>query len=272
MVIFVEERIFAGQNKNWGTVEEATETWLRLGIDHLMIKQTPDLSLVDSDGQVKEEDFEKLAELQEKYGVRYHLHPYDLNSEVLIDQDLLLQFDRMVQKYGLYPLITIHLARYSHPKYGAQMDEGEALLKSETFFQNLELNCKLALETMHDPGRNPGYSLLGYKSSHFMTLLNGRDDLGLCLDFGHMKMAEEYSMTFLNLPFEILSLHVETNDESKDCHWPLTRENVGKDEVLLREAIKFCRGPIVIETKPEKGLAEVKKSIDFCRELASWEV
>lgn len=265
--------LLAGQNRYWGEVEEATEFWLGLGIDHIMIKRAEDMQLLDENGKVIEEDFKKLHKLQEKYRVKYHLHPYNLvfnnvyvtsyfkNTQPILKQ-ILTDLDKRIQKYGLYPLITIHPPEFDHPKHHFDIDEKTAFKDCIDFFQNLSLKSKLALETMSDPYRNPGHALLGYKPEHFLKLI-GNKNFGLCIDIGHLKMAEEPLKKFLELPYPIYSVHLNGTDGTEDKHFLPTRENVGDFEGVVK-ALKKCQGPIVFEVRSYNySEEEVKECIDF---------
>ncbi len=275
--------VFAGQNKYFGTVEEATEFWLSLGINHIMIKQEEDIRLIGNDNKVIISDFIKLSKLQREYGVKYHLHIYDLRfnddgtssfedaqprmDKILIDCDHLVQLDKMIEEFDLYPLITIHLARFGKwLGHDLEIDEKEALEKNIEFLQNLKLHSKLSLETMHDPDRNPGHVLLGYKAEHFENVLNGKIDLdqGLCFDTGYSKMIDGYSGDFLE--FNINSMHLEGTDGTKDQHFLPTKDNVGDFEVV-RKAIKKCEGPVVFEIGDHNySREEIGECVEFWRE------
>lgn len=268
--------LLAAQNKYWGTVEKATQFWLRLGINHLMIKRKGEIRLIDQNGRVVEEDFKKLHQLQEKYNVKYHLHPYDLvlgnlyitssvrNAQPALNR-ILTNLDEKIYEYELYPLITIHLPRFDHPKYSFDLDDKAALKNGVDFFKNLELKSKLALETMHDPYRNPGHALLGYKAEHFLKLIRDKN-FGVCIDTGHLRMAEEPLEKFLELPYPIPSVHLNGNNGTKDQHQLPIRENVGDFKKVV-EALKRCKGPIVFEIR-NFGYSEreLKKCINFWRE------
>lgn len=269
--------LLAVQNKYWGTLEEATQFWSNLGINHLMIKPVGDFQLLNRDGEIIEENFKRLARLQEKYRVRYHLHPYNLvvNGVYLtpslkraqpILRRVLVDLDQKIFEYGLYPLITLHLGRFGHPEYAFDLDEKSALESSVGFFQNLNLKSRLALETMHDPYRNPGHAMLGYKAEHFLKSIPDKN-LGLCIDTGHVKMAKEPLEKFLELPYPIYSVHLNGNDGTGDQHQLPTRENVGDFEQVVR-ALKKCEGPIVFEIRNDNySSEELGRCIDFWKGL-----
>ncbi len=282
----MDRKIFAGQNKYFGeTVKEVTEFWLDLGINHIMIKQTKDMLLVMGDETV-EKDFQKLTTLQEEYGVVYHLHLYDLKSsgkrktsennqagfdKILIRLDHLLLLDSMIFKYGLYPLITIHPAKFGDPSWDYDVDEEIVWKKNLEFFKELNLDSKLALETMHDPDRNPGYKLLGYKAEHFENILNKNNslDLGLCIDTGHSKMAEEPLSNIIKLPCPIYSVHLNGNDGSADQHHLPTFDNVGDFQAVIK-ALRRCQGPIVLEIGNHNySKEEIKECIQFWKNIVN---
>jgi hypothetical protein len=270
-------KFFGGQNKYWGNLEEAVETWLKVGIKHIMVKPTSDLPLITSQGNVRKKDFEKLSELQRKYEVLFHLHPYNLVAKNIfltpslpkaqpLFEEILLDFDEMIHQYELLPLLTLHLPRFDHPRYEKQfgrMDEATALKNSSEFFQTLELNhCKLALETMHDPYKNPGHALLGYKAIHFRYLIKDKN-FGICIDTGHSKMAKEQLKEVLRLSYPIYSVHLNGNDGSHDQHALPARENVGNFKDVTK-CLKACQGPIVLEVRDYRNsLDQVKKCINF---------
>ncbi len=269
--------ILAAQNKYWGTLEKATQFWLDLEVNHLMIKRGKDIELIDQEGKIVEEDFKKLSKLHDKYGVKFHIHPYNLilknhymtpslrDSQPML-YEILINLDEKIHEYGLYPLITIHLPRFDHPKYHFGLDETIALENSHNFFKTLRLKSRLALETMHDPYRNPGHALLGYKAEHFTKLIGDRD-FGLCIDTGHLKMAEESYEKFLKLPYPIYSVHLNGNDGTKDQHQLPTKENIG-DFANVAEVLKRCEGPIVFEAADYNySKNEIKECINFWKEL-----
>lgn len=269
--------LLAGQNKYWGEVEEATEFWLGLGIDHITIKRVEDMQLLDQNGKIIEEDFKKLGGLQKKYNVRYQLHPYNFiftnafitpslkNTQPMLYQ-ILADLDKRIQEYGFYPLLTLHLPIIDHPEHHLGLDEKTALKNSLDFFQGLNLKVPVALENMPDPYRNPGHSQLGYKSEHFLRLI-GNKNFGLCIDTGHLKMAEESLKKFLELPYQIYSVHLNGTDGTEDKHLLPTRENIGDFKGVV-QVLKKCQGPIVFEVKSYNySKEEVKECIDFWKEL-----
>ncbi len=266
--------LLAGQNKYWGTIEEATEFWLGLGINLIMVKRTEDMQLLDQDGRVIEEDFKKLHKLQKEYNVKYQLHPYNLffnntfitpslkNTQPILNQ-ILTDLDKRIQGYDFYPLLTFHLPRIDHPEHHLGLDEKTALENSINFFQDLNLKTKLALETMHDPYKGiSGHVLLGYKAEHFLKLI-GNKKFGLCIDTGHLKMAKEPLEKFLELPYPLYSVHLNGTDGTGDKHFLPTEENTGDLKGVVR-AMKKCQGPIVFEVRSYNySKDEVKKCINF---------
>ncbi len=266
--------LLAGQNKySKKTVEETTQYWLDLGINHIMIKKAGDIQLIDSKSRLIEADFRKLGSLQEKYGVKVHIHPYNfiINNIFLTPalkeahstlERFLIDLDTNIQKYDLYPLITVHAAKYSDPNYQFWVDEKTALKNSIDFFQSLDLKSRLAIETMHEPDANPGHSLLGYKAEHFPKLI-GDKNYGICIDVGHTKMAEEPIEALLALPYPIFSVHLHGNDGSRDQHLLPTKDNVGDFNRVI-EALRRCEGPIVLELGNHScSKNEVKDCINF---------
>lgn len=271
--------LLAGQNKYWGTVEEATQFWLTLGISHIMVKRTKDIKFVDSNGKVKEQDFMSLYKLQKKYKVKYHLHPYNLivngtpltaslkNTQPILGQ-ILTDLDRKVHLYGLYPLITIHLPSFAHPKFHLDLNERVVVENSKEFFQNLKLKSKLALENAFDPYKHHGCALLGYKSEHFLEFIRDKN-FGLCIDIGHLNMQKEPLEKFLELPYPVYSFHLHGNDGTGDKHQLPTRKNV-KDLENIVKALRKCKGPIVLEIRNyDYRQDEIKQCISFWKKLVS---
>ncbi|HUW21558.1 MAG TPA: TIM barrel protein [Candidatus Bathyarchaeia archaeon] len=250
--------VFAGQNKYWGTVEEATQFWTDIGLSHLMIKRATDTRLLDDHGRLIETDFEKLSKLQEKYQVDYHLHLYNLIFDGVfmspaleraqpVFREILENVDRAIGRYRLYPLITIHLPKYADPEYNFGLSEEAAFQASRNFFQTLDLESEVALETMHDPFRNPGHALFGYQADHFKTYIQSKN-FGLCIDIGHLVMAQEPIHRFLELPYPLLCVHLNGNDGSSDQHLLPTEDNVGDCSSVV-QVLRNCRGPIVFEVR-----------------------
>lgn len=268
--------LLTAQNKYWGTIEEATEFWLGLGINHIMVKRTEDVRLLDQNGKVMEGDFKKLSGLQKKYNVKYQLHPYNfiftnafvtpsLKSTQPMLCQILADLDKRIQEYGFYPLLTLHLPRIDHPEHHFGLSEKTALKNSIDFFQGLNLKVPVALENMPDPYRNPGHSQLGYKSEHFLKLI-GDKNFGLCLDTGHINIAKEPLKKFLELPYPLYSVHLHGTDETGDKHFLPTKENIGDFEGMVR-ALKGCQGPIVFEVRSYNySKDEVRKCINFWKD------
>lgn len=252
--------LLSGHNKYWGTLERATEFWLKLGINHAMIKWTEDTRFIEN-GQVVEKEFERYQRLQERYGVKYHLHPYELrtNGKLItsalkefhpILKNLIRELDEKIHQYKLYSLITVHLSVFASHKYNLKVDERVALENGKEFFQNLSLKSKLALEIMHAPYKDlnaPGAGLLGYKAEHFRGII-GDKDYGLCIDVGHLNMVEEPLEKFLELPYPIYSAHLHGNDGTRDEHRMATKTNV-KNFKLVKKMLKQVKGPVVLEIR-----------------------
>ncbi len=253
--------MIAGQNKHHGnTTEEAIKKWSDLGVNHLMIKRTSHLPLIKSNGEVRVEDFKTLGKLQKIYGVEFHIHPYDLytiiNSEkILLDtlsnvakpiyKKMLEGIDEQIHKFDLYPLIVAHLPVLKYPDIEQVQSEEVALDAAKKVFQDLELESSLALETMHDPYRNPGRHLLGYQIEHFTEIIGDRN-FGICIDTGHLTLSEESVNKYLELPFPVLCVHLNGNAGKRDDHHIATRNNI-KDSEVIEDLLKTVDGPIVLE-------------------------
>jgi sugar phosphate isomerase/epimerase len=254
--------LLAGQNKYWGkTLEDSTKTWLGFGISHLMIKSTEDTPLISSNGTIREEDFKRLGRLQKEYGVKYHLHPYNIfvniegdrynldcitNKTKVIYAKALKRVDELIQENELYPLITFHTPVLDYPNSKEKQEIKKALGNGREFFQSLELESTIGLETHHDPYRNPGWSLLGNEAWHFSEIIGNKKNISLVLDTGHLNMAKEPLRKFVDLPYDIVSLHFNGNNGKKDSHEIPTRDNM-KDVELIEELLKKVKGPIVLE-------------------------
>ncbi len=256
---------YAGQNVGFGTVEEAVAFWTELPVDHIMIKSTPDLPLVEPDGGIREEDFRRLEEMGGEHSVAFHLHPFDLEVggiplATLTDRarviwiKILKELDRMVQRYGLYPLITIHMARFS-----GSGDEEEALGRSVKLIDGLDLRSDLALETLFS--RN-GIGLIGHRASHFVEAIGDRD-IGLCIDTGHNNLNGGGLRELLDLPYRVMSMHLHGNDGSRDSHDIPTYRNVAEPD-LVKEALRRCEGPVVIEVRD--GILD-REGMEECLDL-----
>jgi len=256
------QKILAGQNKYWGTLEEATKTWLDVGIDHLMVKKLEDTPFVNQNGELIYETFKKLGKMQEEYGVSYLLHPYNnfvqignrrFNTDSLskpvvpIYRKMLEDMDNQIQENGLYQLITLHLPVLDYPGSNEKKSEKEGLKIGREFFQTLELESDLALETMPDAYKAPGYSVLGFKPQHFVELIGDRD-FGLCIDTGHQFMAEEPLKNFLGLPYPVLSVHYNSWVGDTDSHHIPNKQNMREVE-LVEGLLKSVKGPIVFEIR-----------------------
>lgn len=275
----MEKILLAGQNKYWGTLEQATEFWLSLGIKHVMIKLTKDTKYIENDGEVIEKQFERFQRLQEKYGVKYHLHPYAMRAEKkLFDfsmnechsvlKKIFTDLDKNIRQHGLYPLITAHLPVFEKPDYNLKVDKRIALENGKSFFQNLDLKSKLALEVMHGPFKNRlegGTALLGYKAKHFREII-GSKNYGLCIDVGHLNLAEEPLEKFLELTYPIYSAHLHGNGGTWDSHHMATKDNVKNSEVV-KKMLKKVQGPVVLEVQ---NYDYSKKDFDQFFEL--WEL
>lgn len=270
--------LLAGQNKYWGTLERATEFWLKLGIKHVMIKWTKDTKFVEN-GRVQKKEFERFQKLQEEYGTQYHFHPYNLRlGENAISpslkkyhsilKKLLINLDEQIHQRGLYPLITAHLPAFEKPKGNLKVDKHVALKNGKIFFQDLQLKSRLALEIMHSPYRNqnsPDVALLGYKPEHFRKII-GIKNYGLCIDVGHLNMTKEPLEKFLELPYPIFSVHLHGNDEIRDSHHMADKTNIRNFE-LVKKMLRKVEGPIVLEIRNYNYSID-----DFRRSLELWEL
>lgn len=270
--------LLAGQSKRWGNLEQATEFWLRLGINHLMIKVSKDTPYIKN-GEVVEKQFERYQRLQEKYGVKYHLHPYDLKTDgQLLDfsleqchsflHEIFVELDKKIHQYNLYPLITVHPPKFNDPRYNLEINEEIALKNGIEFFERLgsmNLKSKIAIETIHDPYRNSGFALLGYRAGHFQEII-GDKNYGLCFDVGHLNLAKEPLEKFLELPYPIFSVHLHGNDGTGDKHQMATKSNV-KNFEATKKMLKEVKGPVVIEIENHGYTPD-----DFKRLFELWEL
>jgi sugar phosphate isomerase/epimerase len=274
--------LLAWQNKFWGkNVEETTKVWLSFGIKHVMIKNTENFPLISTDGTVREKDFKKLGKLQEEYDVKYHFHPYNtmikLNGEKYRLQNLdclsnktrltfakiLKNIDELIQENNLYPLIVLHLPVLDYPGSEEKQAAEKALESGKEFFQSIEIKSTIGLETTHDPYRNPGFSLLGNKALHFAEIIGNKKNINIVIDTGHLNMAEEPLKKFIDLPYQIISLHFNGNDGKSDSHEIPNRNNM-KDIELVEKLLKKIKGPIVFEIK-EYSKENILKLIENTR-------
>lgn len=269
--------LFAGQNNYWGKLEDSTKLWLAIGIKHVMIKPKYDTPLIEKDGKLREEDFKRMGEMQKKYNVKYHIHPYNLvvKNRFMTPADknthseykkILQEFDEYIQKYSLYPLITIHPGAYVRPENNLNLDENTALENAAEFFQNLKLKSKIAVENMFDPYRNGNHLYLGYKAQHFRDIIKDKN-IGLCLDTGHLVMQKEPIGRYLKLPYPIYSMHLNGNDAKKDIHFAPSKDNI-VDFVDIVKAMRKCEGPIVLEVANHDN-RYAKEDLEKCYEF--WE-
>lgn len=270
--------LLAGQNNYWGTLEQATEFWLSLEINHVMIKLTRDTRYIEN-GKVVEAEFERYQKLQKKYGVKYHFHPYAIRTgKKLFDfsikarhpvlKKIFMNLDENIQQYGLYTLITAHLPVFEKPDYNLKIDKQIALENGKEFFQGLNLKSRLALEVMHEPFRNKfegGTALLGYRAEHFQKII-GNKNYGLCIDIGHLNLAEEPLEKFLELSYPIYSAHLHGNDGMRDEHRMASRKNV-KNFELVKKMLKMVQGPVAIEVRNYNYSVD-----DFERLFDLWEL
>jgi hypothetical protein len=267
--------LWSGQNSHWGGLEAATKTWADLGMKTVMIRQTPESALLSNNGELVEPTFEKLARLQKEFGVQYHFHPFDLEvkgkfltlatpEERKITKGFLTRLDQMIDKYSFYPLITLHLPFFVRPKQGILIDEKEALNQAISFYQDLDLKANVALETMHGPFMNgdSGTALLGYRASQFIGII-GKKDMGLCIDTGHSNLSATPTRRYLTLPYPIYSIHLQGNDLHSDQHVLPSYLSV-RDYNATIEAIKKCRGPVVLEVRNHSySKNEIRDHIDM---------
>ncbi len=251
--------MIGAQIKYWGRIEDATKFWSELGINYLLVKQQDDMIFIKPNGKIDEENFKRLGKLQKEYGVKYEVHPYHLfvrnklldflsdEESKIIFKKILEEIDRRIIEEELAPLITIHPPEYSNPNYKYRQTEEEALKAGKDFFRKLELQSSLALETMHDPYRNPGFALIGYRSKDFVDLI-GDKSFGICLDTGHLNLAKEPLENFLKLPYKILSIHLHGNDGNSDKHEIPTKRNV-KNWELIEKMLKKVSCPVILEIR-----------------------
>ncbi len=277
-----KEILWAGQTKYRGGIKKAIEWWQEMGINHLMVKkeQEADMSLIGTHGYAVEENFKRLGNLQIKHGIRFHIHPYNLiigtlplSVSSISTQDklarVLTEFDRYIQIYDLYPLITTHPPRMKWPDRSFTLTEEKALDNSLNFYKYKlsGIKSRIAIENMHDPGRNQeGHELLGFKAEHFLKLIGDNQNLGLCVDIGHSLLADEPLENLLKLPYPILSVHLHGNDTTDDQHVLPNVDNVGDLEVV-KKVIRKCEGPVVFELRDKDTLDEVRDCISFWQNL-----
>lgn len=270
--------LLAGRNNHcWGrSLEEITEFWLTLGIRHVMIALTADNARYIENGQVIEKQFEQFQRLQEEYDVKYHLHPYAIRTgKRLFDfsirechpvlRKILIGLDEKIHQYKLYPLITVHLPVFEKPDYNLKVDKQIALENGKSFFQNLDLKSRLAMEIMHGPHKNKregGVALLGYKAKHFREII-GDKNYGLCIDVGHLNLADEPLEKFLELPYPIYSVHLHGNDGTTDEHAMPTKGNVRNVEAV-KKMLSMIDGPVVLEIRNHNySLDDFKRLFEF---------
>lgn len=271
--------ILAGQNATWGkNLKQATQFWKRLNISHIMVKWSQELPFLNNSGKANENTFKKLGNYQKQFGVKYHIHPYDLSLRSIyltpsfpkakpILKQLLQQFDKLIYRYNLYPIIILHCPRMGKDSIGFKITHKQALKKTGNFYQNLNLKSQLVLETMHDPYRNPGHALLGYKPEHFKQLI-GNENIGVCIDTGHLNMSKAGIKPFLNLPYNIHSLHINGNYKDKDSHLIPTSKTLDEYN-LLHTLLNKCKGPAVFEIKrqPTYTKQKIKKLSQLLKKL-----
>lgn len=272
--------LIAGQNKQWGTLEQATKFWLKLGIKHVMINKEKDTMFIEN-GRVVEQQFKKFQELQEEHGVKYHLHSYytkvdgrAISISLAEHHSRLIEFftelDEKIDQYNLYPLIIVHPPVFENPKYNIKVDKAVALENGIEFFTRLSsmnLKSKIALETMPNPFKNlnyPNIAILGYKADHFQKMIWDKN-YGLCIDIGHLNLAKELLEKFLEFP--IFSVHLHGNDRIRDEHKMATKDNV-KNFEGTKKMLKNVKGPVTLEVR---GIYNYSAN-DFDRLFELWEL
>ncbi len=255
--------LLAGHNHKsfFGTLEQSTEFWLDLGINHVMIRKTADTRFIEN-GKLVRKQFERFQKLQEKYGVKYHLHFYYTKVSgcaldiSLVDYhpllvELFIELDEKICEYNLYPLINIHPPILEKQKHKIKVDKRTAIKNGKEFFEKLSsmnLKTKIAIETTSDPykdKKHPGVVLLGYKAKHFQKII-GDKNYGLCIDVGHLNMADEPLERFLELTYPIYSVHLHGNNGIRDDHEMATEDNI-KNFETTRKMLKKVEGPVVLE-------------------------
>jgi sugar phosphate isomerase/epimerase len=259
----MEDKImWSGQSKHWGKLEEATKLWADLGMKYIMVKHTLDSPLLDIAGDLEKHTFEKLSSLQKEFGVNYHFHPFDIKvkgqflttskpGDRKVISNLLQGLDQMIDKYGFYPLITLHLPFFWSPKRQIKIPEPDALKQSIDFYSQFDLKAKVAFETMHSPYSNENgvSAAIGYKAEHFINVLgDNRKGYGICIDTGHENLSCDNTRKILDLPYRVFSMHLHGNRKCEDSHELPTRQNIRDYDATLA-AIKKCTGPIVLEIR-----------------------
>lgn len=271
--------MLGGQNKYCGkTIDDAINYWNGLGVYHIMVKSTNGFPLVKN-GKVHVESFKKLERLQnEDDRLSFHLHPYNIKIErngqkILLDflsentagdyKKLLEGLDEQIQTRGLYPNMDLHISVLKAPPNYGPRNEERGLYLAERFFQDLDLETNVSLETMHGPDKNPGYRGLGDKPEHFERIIGDRTkDYKICIDTGHHGISEHSAKEFLKLPYEIGSIHHHGNDGNRDQHLLPNRNNV-RDFDCVEGLIRKFDGPVVLEIKRNDNYrVAVKKVID----------
>jgi len=191
-----------------------------------------------------------------------------LNIGVIEHHEIYLRMFQMFEEmYGnrkIGSVLTLHPPLFKAKKR-SRLSEEEAAKNAKIFFAKLDElrisanhQTKIGLENMPDP--NSIYGIIGYLPAHFRTMLWDTRSIGVTIDTGHRRLADDFKVSeFIRLGFEVVNCHFQgnrgksnSNSLNDDIHeFPHGRTESEEENVYgYKNCIRYFRRhrtPVVLE-------------------------
>jgi sugar phosphate isomerase/epimerase len=173
-----------------------------------------------------------------------------------------IMLEEIYRKYGIGSVITMHPVTISVD--GCEfLSERDAIANSKILFDRLDKfridfnhQTLIGIENQTDLKQKAG--TLGFLPSHFKRMLQDTRTIGITIDTGHRRLAQDFSIgKFLSLGFTVNNFHFHGNDGvfnpidwSDDHHVLPTKDNVSANKNAYGNFLRYFRrhrSPIVLE-------------------------
>lgn len=190
----------------------------------------------------KKEQVNKINSWAEKYNLKIILHPW-LNQYLVdgknpfdlasLDEKIRNSSIETVKRlYGLAKLLNAKIISFHGGFFKNFRDYGKNLRASRKSFEELNplfKNVKLCVENLPVKGHFGNLvKELPIEAPDILYLIEGLDNIGICLDIGHANNIEN-ALDFYNKIKEsgkIWSMHIDDNTGDRDDHLPLGKGNI----------------------------------------------
>ncbi len=238
--------------------------WSEMGVDYMQVN-------VPFDYFLDEKNIYEIISLREEFDTNIIFHPMPDGEKLLSPAnpeshdtiiECLKEIKNIIVKEGLINKVIMHLSTYHIPdSHYPSYQEDEAIRNSKKFYDKLyEFN---GLNLVFENGYPPGISWdeLGYKPDHF-NLFKMKREYELCLDTGHLNLNDYVINDFLELPYNLTCIHLQSNNGREDQHYPLTKQNFNEWRQLERLLSKDKY--MTIEAK--NGLEDIRNIVEHLKE------